>query len=54
MEGVEIEDERIGTVVFGTPTLKDRDEEAISGYRDALKLIHEQPKNLSLPEETHF
>ncbi len=51
IEGVEIEDERIGTVVFGTPALKDRDEESISGYRDVLKLIHEDAKTLALSEE---
>jgi len=54
IEGVEIEQERIGTVVFGTPSLKDRDEEAISGYRDALRLIHEQEPTLPVSEELIF
>jgi len=51
IEGVEIEQERVGTVVFGTPSLKDRDEESISGYRDALRLIHEQAATLTVSEE---
>src|SRR5438874_8511044 len=41
IEGLEIEQSRVGTVVFGSPLLKDRSEEAISGYRDVLRTIHE-------------
>jgi len=52
IEGVEIDQSRIGTVVFGHPALKDRDEEEIAGYRDALRLIHEQGKKLFVSEET--
>jgi Fic family protein len=52
IEGVEVEQSRIHTVVFGKSLLKDRDEEEIRGYRDALKLIHEQGKNISISEET--
>lgn len=51
IEGVEIEKARVGTVVFGTPLLKDRDEEAIAGYRDALRLVHEHGKELHVSEE---
>src|SRR5512140_282482 len=40
IEGVEIDRKRIGTVVFGHPLLKDRDEEELQGYRDALEWIH--------------
>jgi Fic family protein len=40
IEGVEIDRKRVGTVVFGRPLLKDRDEEEIQGYRDALEWIH--------------
>jgi hypothetical protein len=40
IEGVEIDQSRIGTIVFGRPALKDRDEEEVAGYRDALNLIH--------------
>lgn len=52
IEGVEIEQSRIGTVVFGHPALKDRDEEEVAGYRDALRLIHESGSGLPLSEET--
>lgn len=44
IEGVEIEHSRVGTVVFGNPPLKDRDEEEVAGYRDALNLIHAKPR----------
>lgn len=54
IEGVEIEQDRVGTVVFGSPSLKDRDEESISGYRDALQLVHEQATALLLSEELIF
>ncbi len=51
IEGVEVEQSRVRTVVFGKSLLKDRDEEEIRGYRDALKLIHEQAKNIPISEE---
>ncbi len=52
IEGVEIDQARVGTVVFGHPTLKDRDEEEVAGYRDALDLIHNQGAALPISEET--
>jgi Fic family protein len=52
IEGVEIDQSRIGTVVFGHPALKDRDEEEVAGYRDALNLIHTQGAALPVSEET--
>lgn len=52
IEGVEIEQSRIGTVVFGRQLLRDRDEEEVRGYRDALKLIHERSAKLPLSEKT--
>ncbi|MDD4026274.1 MAG: Fic family protein [Kiritimatiellae bacterium] len=52
IEGVEIDQSRIGTVVFGHPALKDRDEEEVAGYRDALNLIHERGVDLPVSEET--
>ncbi len=52
IEGVEIDQARIGTVVFGHPALKDRDEEEVAGYRDALNLIHSQGASLPVSEET--
>src|SRR3954470_9124744 len=40
IEGVRIDPARAGTVVFGSPLLRDRDEEEVRGYRDALNRIH--------------
>jgi Fic family protein len=51
IEGVEIDQARIGTVVFGSPLLRDGDEEAISGYGDALRTIHEHGTELQVAEE---
>lgn len=52
IEGVEIDQARVGTVVFGHPTLKDRDEEEVAGYRDALNMIHTSGATLPVSEET--
>ncbi len=52
IEGVEIEQKRVGTVIYGHPALKDRDEEEIAGYRDALNLIHSRGDELPVSEET--
>ena len=52
IEGVTVDQARIRTVIFGKSPLRDRDEEEVRGYRDALKLIHEQGKKLSVSEET--
>jgi hypothetical protein len=37
IEGIEADQARIATIVFGKPLLRDRDEEEIRGYRQALK-----------------
>ncbi|HYH85646.1 MAG TPA: hypothetical protein VEX60_09185 [Pyrinomonadaceae bacterium] len=50
IEGIQIDQARIGTVVFGKSNLRDRDEEEVRGYRDALKLIHEQGAKLRLTD----
>ena len=52
IEGVVIDQARIGTVMFGKSRLRDRDEEAIRGYRNALKLIHEQGSKSPISEAT--
>lgn len=52
IEGVEVDQKRIGTLVFGTPQLRDRDEEEVRGYRDALNLIHTKGAKLSVSEKT--
>src|SRR5687768_16513735 len=52
IEGVEVEHRRVGTLVFGRPSLRDRDEEEVRGYRDALNLIHSQAARLPVTDET--
>src|SRR2546425_8755906 len=52
IEGVEVDNSRVGTLIFGKPALRDRDEEEVRGYRDALKLIHESGAKLPLCEAT--
>lgn len=52
IEGVEVEPRRVATLVFGRPSLRDRNEEEVRGYRDALKLIHEKARNLPISEDT--
>ena len=52
IEGVEVDKSRIGTLMFGKPTLRDRDEQEVRGYRDALKLIHERGAKLPISEAT--
>ena len=52
IEGVTVERSRVGTLVFGKPLLRDRNEEEVRGYRDALKLVHEQGASLPLAEST--
>lgn len=52
IEGVVADRRRIGTLVFGKPLLRDRNEEEIRGYRDALKRVHERGKETPLSEAT--
>jgi Fic family protein len=52
IEGVTVERARVGTVVFGNPPFRDRDEEEVHGYREALSLIHSKGANLPVSEET--
>ena len=52
IEGVTVDQARIGTVIFGKSLLRDRDEEEVRGYRDALNLIHEQGAKLPVSEES--
>src|SRR6266404_8412246 len=42
IEGVTVDQSRVKAVVLGKALLRDRDEEEIGGFRDALKLVHEQ------------
>jgi Fic family protein len=52
IEGVTVDQARVGTILFGRPALKDRDEEEVRGYRDALRLIHEGSGGLSVSVPT--
>ncbi len=52
IEGVTVERSRIGTLVFGKPLLRDRNEEEIRGYREALELIHTESSRLPVSEAT--
>src|SRR2546425_13035605 len=52
IEGVEVDKSRVGTLIFGRRALKDRDEEEVRGYRDALRLIHENGAKLPISEAT--
>jgi Fic family protein len=52
IEGVEVKQSRVGTVIFGKPLLRDRDEEEVRGYRDALDLIHRGKEEISVNEQT--
>ena len=52
IEGIEIEKTRVHELILGQPLLRDRDEEEIRGYRDALTLIHEDAKALPVSDAT--
>jgi fido (protein-threonine AMPylation protein) len=47
-----VDQNRIGTLVFGKAALRDRDEEEVRGYRDALSLIHTRSAGLPVTEDT--
>ena len=52
IEGVTVETRRVRELILGIPLLRDRDEEEVRGYRDALTLIHEQSAQLPIAEAT--
>lgn len=53
IEGVTIDPDRVRAVLVSPrPLFRDRDEEEVRGYRDALKLIHSQAAILPVSEET--
>lgn len=52
IEGVEVDRSRVGTVLFGKALLRDRDEEEVRGYRQALDLIHSRGADLPVSEDT--
>lgn len=52
IEGIEINQARVGTVIFGKSLLTDRNEEEIRAYRKSLDLIHKNAENISISEKT--
>ena len=52
IEGVEVDNKRVGTVIFGKSFLHDRSEEEVRGYRNALKLIHDSGAKLPVTQES--
>ena len=52
IEGVTVEPDRVRELILGQPLLRDRDEEEVRGYRDALTLIHENPAALPVSDAT--
>jgi Fic family protein len=52
IEGVSIPAARVLPVIMGRALLRDRDEEEVRGYRDALRLIHEHHADLPVSTGT--
>lgn len=52
IEGVTVEPGRVRELIFGHPLLRDRDEEELRGYCDALTLIHENTVGLPVNDAT--
>jgi len=46
IEGVNVDQKRIKTLVFGASSYRDRNEEEVAGYRKALNLIHSKGRDL--------
>jgi len=51
IEGVEVDQERVATLIFGSPVIRDRDEEELRGYGAALDLIHREGAALPVTEQ---
>ncbi len=52
IEGVEVDQQRVGTVVFGKSHLQDRNEEEVRGYQAALSWIHAENENIPISTAT--
>lgn len=52
IEGVNVDHNRVRAIVLGRSHLHDRNEEEVRGYRNALKLIHEQAAKLPIAPGT--
>jgi Fic family protein len=52
IEGVNIDPSRVRAIITGKPLLRDRDEEEVRSYRDALNLVHERGSKMPISEKT--
>jgi len=52
IEGVEIDQARVNPIILGNPILKNRNEEEVYGYRQALNWIHNNHENILINEKT--
>jgi len=52
IEGVTVNQKRVGTIVFGKKHLKDRNEEEVRCYRTALEWIHREGTKIPISEKT--
>ena len=52
IEGVEIDQQRVGTVIFGKNHLQDRNEEEVRGYQAALSWVHSRHAAIPVSPET--
>lgn len=52
IEGIEIDRSRVGTVIFGKPQFRDRNEEEVAGYREALAWIHSAAETIPVSTKT--
>ena len=52
IEGVEIDQKRVGTVLFGKRHLQDRNEEELRGYQSALSWIHARHADIPFSPDT--
>ncbi|MBI4170117.1 MAG: Fic family protein [Candidatus Aenigmarchaeota archaeon] len=52
IEGVTVNQKRVGTIVFGKRHLKDRNEEEVRCYRTALDWIHREGTKIPISEKT--
>ena len=53
IEGVSVEPSRVRDVLVSPPPLfRDRDEEEVRGYRDAITWIHQEAATIPLSEKT--
>ena len=52
IEGVTVDRQRLKPLIIGHSRPRDRSEEEVAGYRNALDLIHKKHKNLEITAET--